>query len=71
MGQLLNRATVSFMKSEKLSAFLIGVESSKSKLSTKWNRFLHLLDRTDVDTTSFVGSKDKIFFCQEPHQANC
>lgn len=58
MGIVLERATVFSMKSEKASVEV--AESSKSKLSTRMSRFLHLLDRTDVEAASFVGIKDRI-----------
>lgn len=55
---MLRRAIVASTKSEKPAG--LPISSLKSKVSTRESRFLHLLDRTDVEAVSLVGSKDRI-----------
>lgn len=56
--ELVKRASVLSTKSEKPRGSPIA--SLKSRFSTRARRFLHLLDRTDVEAASFVGSSDRI-----------
>ncbi|KAF3577944.1 hypothetical protein DY000_02034759 [Brassica cretica] len=58
--ELRNRASVLSTKSGKPRGSPVAVASSlRSRLSTRESRFLHILDRTDVEAACFVGSKDR------------
>lgn len=56
--ELVKRASVVSTKAEKPRGSPIA--SFKSRLSTRERRFLHRLDRTDVEAASLVGSRERI-----------
>lgn len=56
--ELVKRASVVSTKTEKPRGSPLA--SLKSRLSTRERRFLHRLDRTDVEAASLVGSRERI-----------